>query len=489
MVAKQVSPDLSDVSLLLGSLVPQDNFYRRLKQRLDLTFLYVAVAPYYGQCGHQSIDPIVFFKLLLVGHLENLCSDRAIIRTSQLRLDILYFLDYSVGQPLPWHSTLSRTRQRLPPVVFDACFQHILSACVEAGMVAGDTQAIDSAFVQAWASMDTLKAIDLAEWSVEKNLMPLPEQALGQPTPLLATVNANKLRRNNRTHRSSTDGEARLAQKPGKAFRLYYLSSMAVDTASHVITHIQADLADEKDSRHLMDLVGKIAHTLKGQGLPLQAVLADSGFSSGENYAALEQKGIVGYVSISGVYKPDRGLFTYQPDQDAYVCTQGKELPCVGLRMEKGYPIYYYYSKTSDCGPCPVKAACCGKRRYKQLAVTAFRHYYQRVQARLNSPQGQRMKKRRSSTVEPVFGSLLNYFGMRRVNTRGREAAHKIMLLAATAYNLKKYLAFPVGPKTKVKALNQSSQECLYFCVQLKLRLWEIFLEPFSVVQHPRVVW
>jgi hypothetical protein len=154
--------------------------------------------------------------------------------------------------------------------------------------------------------------------------------------------------------------------------------------------------------------------------------------------------------------------------------------------MENGYPIYYYYSKTSDCGPCPLKAACCGKRRYKQLAITAFRNYYQRTQARLNSPQGQRMKKRRSATVEPVFGSLLNYFGMRRVNTRGREAAHKTMLLAATAYNLKKYLAFPAGPKTKVKALTQSSQQCLYFCVQLKLRLWDILLEPFSVVQHPR---
>ena len=221
-----------------------------------------------------------------------------------------------------------------------------------------------------------------------------------------------------------------------------------------------------------MDLVGKIAHTLKGQGLPLQAVLADSGFSSGENYAALEQQGLVGYVSISGVYKPDRGLFTYQPDQDAYVCTQGKELPCVGLRMEKGYPIYYYYSKTSDCGQCPVKAACCGKRRYKQLAVTAFRNHYQRAQAHLNSPQGQRMKKRRSATVEPVFGSLLNYFGMRRVNTRGREAAHKIMLLAATAYNLKKYLAFPAGPQTKVKALTKHYRRGFIFLSSENYGFW-----------------
>ena len=60
---------------------------------------------------------------------------------------------------------------------------------------------------------------------------------------------------------------------------------------------------------------------------------------------------------------------------------------------------------------------------------------------------------------------------MRRVNTRGKEAAHKIMLLAATAYNLKKYLAFPGGPKTKVKALTKKLQNAFYFLVQPALRL------------------
>jgi hypothetical protein len=57
MVAKQASPNQCDTSLALESLVPKDNLYRRLKQRLDLSFLYAAVAPYYGPCGHQSIDP------------------------------------------------------------------------------------------------------------------------------------------------------------------------------------------------------------------------------------------------------------------------------------------------------------------------------------------------------------------------------------------------------------------------------------------------
>lgn len=86
MVGKQASSDQRGPGLTLERLVPKDNFYRRLKQVLDLGFLYGAVEPYYGRCGQKSLDPVVFFKLLLVGHLENLLSDRAIVQKSQLRL-------------------------------------------------------------------------------------------------------------------------------------------------------------------------------------------------------------------------------------------------------------------------------------------------------------------------------------------------------------------------------------------------------------------
>lgn len=139
-------------------MVPTANFYRRLKQVLNLSFLYELVAPYYCKCGHQSVDPVLFFKLMLVELLENLSSDRALIRHCQLRLDILFFLDHALDQPLPWHSTLSRTRQRLPAKVFDECFQYSLRQCAQAGLVDGQIQAIDTAYVEANASLDTLEA-------------------------------------------------------------------------------------------------------------------------------------------------------------------------------------------------------------------------------------------------------------------------------------------------------------------------------------------
>jgi hypothetical protein len=300
---------------------------------------------------------------------------------------------------------------------------------------------------------------------LEKNPAPLLATPSQPPVSLKAVVNSKKLTGNNRTHQSQTDQVSRSACTTSRAWPSTRLT-MSLPISKPIWP--QRRTVDEKDSRHLMELVTKTNNQLKGQGLPMQCVLADSGFSSGENYAALEGRGLVSFVTSSGVYKPDRTGFTYQQELDNYVCPEGKVLRCLGLRMAGGCSQFYYYAKPSDCGPCALKTACCGRRKCKQITISAFRNHYRRMQARLDSPQGQRMKKRRRATVEPVFGSLLNYYGMRRVNTKGREAAHKVMLMAATAYNLQKLMAFAGGPKVKVKALTKALQQDLYFFVQVE---------------------
>ena len=140
----------------LSDRVPESNFYRRLKDVLDLDYLYESTKPYYGSSGQKSIDPVVFFKLCLVGYLENIISDRDLIQHSSMRLDILFFIGYDIDEPLPWHSTISRTRQLYPETVFEAVFTKVLLLCIDKGMVSGHTQAIDSAPIKANASMDTL---------------------------------------------------------------------------------------------------------------------------------------------------------------------------------------------------------------------------------------------------------------------------------------------------------------------------------------------
>jgi len=141
----------------LSGHMPKHNFYRRLKEVLDLHFIYGLTKCYYGESGQKSIGPVVFFKLCLVGYLENIISDRDLIQHSGMRLDILYFLGYDIDGPLPWHSTIGRTRQLYPETVFEEVFTKVLSMCVDAGMVSGHTQSIDSAPIKANASMDTLE--------------------------------------------------------------------------------------------------------------------------------------------------------------------------------------------------------------------------------------------------------------------------------------------------------------------------------------------
>ena len=141
----------------LSERVPGHNFYRRLKDAIDLDFLYPLTKGHYGESGRKSIDPVVFFKLCLVGYLENLISDRKLIDHCSMRLDILFFIGYDLDEELPWHSTISRTRQLFPEAVFMEVLTKVLAMCVEKGMVSGHTQAIDSAPVKANASMDTLE--------------------------------------------------------------------------------------------------------------------------------------------------------------------------------------------------------------------------------------------------------------------------------------------------------------------------------------------
>ena len=129
----------------LSKRVPPHNLYRRLAELVDRTFLYDQTRALYSHTAQPSLDPVVFFKLVLLVQLENLVSDRRLVKHCALRLGTLLFLGYELGEKLPWHSTISRTRQLFPAAVFERQFDHVFAWCVARGLVAGDTQAVNLA--------------------------------------------------------------------------------------------------------------------------------------------------------------------------------------------------------------------------------------------------------------------------------------------------------------------------------------------------------
>jgi hypothetical protein len=254
----------------------------------------------------------------------------------------------------------------------------------------------------------------------------------------------------NKTHYSPTDPDARISVIPiaigtGKARKLNYMSQLSVDTAHHVITDIKAYHADKKDNQYLPDICNRLKTRLHTQGLIWRNCVADTGYSSGENYAFLETETLQSFIPPHGTYKGGPEKFTYHQEQDHYVCPQGKIIPFkkVFLDYRTKTKKKEYRGSSKICKDCPIASQCLGKTaKEKKFSVTYYREEYERNIARVNSPQGRYMKAKRQSTVEPVFGTLKEYMGLRKINTIGIEQANKVMHLSAMAYNLKKYLKF-----------------------------------------------
>ncbi len=504
MQGKKIYQEKLFANFQLSDRVPKNNFYRRLHKVLDLDFLYKLTRPFYGESGQESIDPIVFFKLCLVGYLENIISDRKLISHCAMRLDILYFIGYDIDEPLPWHSTISRTRQLYTEAVFEEFFTKVLQMCINKGMVSGHTQAIDSAPIKANASMDTLElkvpAEELEDYLLKvrhisdvdkpKNTRKAKENkaskeqqtVTAKPSELQAIKSRNKKwskdqnyrpgagnkgskYTSNKTHYSPTDPDARISVKPGKARKLNYSSQLSVDTGHHVITDIKAYHADKKDSQCLEDITVRLKKRLDKNGLLWQNILADTGYSDGSNYAFLETEALESYIPPHGTYKGGPEGFLYDKEQDCYICPQGKTIPFkkVFRDYKTGTKKKEYRCSSLICKTCPIKQQCLGKTaQEKKFTVTYYREEYERNNKRVNSKQGRYMKYKRSSTVEPVFGTLTQFMGLRKINTIGIQQANKVMHMAAIAYNIKKYLKFTS------KTVQTNKQRLAFYLYQIK---------------------
>lgn len=446
------------IKFQLSDHIPSDNLYRRLNALIDFSFLYKATTQYYGKEGQKSIDPVVFMKLILAGYLENLNSDRRIINALGLRLDIRYFVGYDLDEILPWHSTLSRTRKLYGQDVFMDLFKKVLEQCIDKGMISGKRQAIDSVFIKANASTGSMlhKGImedaeiygkELEENEEEKEHKqddkdkPVPGT---EPDKTLAVSYGPDYKPEKKgmqkvkaaTHYSPVDPDSRLSLKKGKPLALNYLGQVCVDTASHVITHVQAFKADKRDSECLPELVSQVVNNLNSHNINVKEVLADTNYSSGTALKSLEATGITGYIPNIGRYKYQREHFTYHAEGDYYECRNGQKLTLQGI-----YAGDKRYTRTQkNCMGCPFKDTCIGNKREIALTETIDKPYYDQMHLRMQTKEAKRAKLIRQSTVEPVIGSLVTYYGIKKVNSKGIEQANKCLTMAAIAYNLKKLL-------------------------------------------------
>ena len=144
-------------SFNLDDRIRPDNPLRQIHQLLDFSWVRPAVADMYGSTGNPSIDPVVLLELMLILLLENIPSERELMRRLPERLDWLWFCQYDLDSELPNHSVLSKARRHWGQDVFGALFARILQQCIDAGLVDGSVLHIDSSLIQGDVSVDSLQ--------------------------------------------------------------------------------------------------------------------------------------------------------------------------------------------------------------------------------------------------------------------------------------------------------------------------------------------
>jgi transposase len=328
----------------LDSLVPDDHFLKRLESLVSLDFIRDITRDYYFHTGKPSIDQVVLVKMLLVGYLFDIRSERKLTEEITLNLGYRWYIGYELDEEIPNHSIFSKARKRFGKKIFTQIFEEILKTAIDYGIVSREGILVDSTIVKVDSSAGSTVEINL---SPEEYWRKLDESEMvkgrgGRKTksdlPLHTgshfdgKPDKNKMgkrrRRTNSSYlkkRSTTDPDATLFYRPGAGNYLSYKAHISTDICG-IITAVATSTSSLHDTGAIPTLIE--SHE-KIMGTP-SWIAADTKYGSEECLKYLQDKGIK--TIINPETKSNRPKhyskeeFTYDNGKDQYICPEGNIL-------------------------------------------------------------------------------------------------------------------------------------------------------------------
>ena len=391
----------------LESLIPEDHRLRKLNRVLDLGFVHEAVRPCYcSDNGRPSIDPEVVIRLFLLQAIEGIRSVRELMREVQVNLAYRWFIGYRLEEPLPDHSTLSRSLERFGDEVFNRLFLESIRRCQTSGLIEGRVLHVDA-------------------------------------TTIRADLDANRVDK-----ADSPDPDARFGRFPDGKKRPGYKQQTVADGRSRVVVGVSVQPANRPDDTGMAGMVDVVINRL---GQVPEVVCADAAYGSGKNCAAMEVRGIR-LVSppqepphVGGEYFTVED-FTYDSQRDEFTCPTGKTLKFVGFdRTRPGRRQYCAWR--SHCRTCELKDRCTRSER-RVIKVSSYHGALVRLRADSRTENFREVYRSRAPVIEGVFGEAKQWHGLRRAWRRGLAKMRVQCLLIAAVMNFKRLAAaffdFPV---------------------------------------------
>jgi len=423
----------------LDAAVPRDHLVREIAAVLDLSWVYDELAAHYPSIGRPSIDPVLMIRMLIIGYVFGIRSERALCREVQVNLAYRWFCGLSIEDRLPDHSAFSRARNERfsDSDIFRRVFERVVQACIAANLVDGDGFAVDASLIAADANKR--RSIPGAEWNREID----PKQASRAVKEYLATLDDPSYGIASQVTPkfiSPSDPAAQWTGALRSAAFFAYADNYLIDVKFGVIMDVEASRAIRQAEVGAARTM--IARTEARFGLKPSWLAADSAYGSATNLDWLvNEKGIAPHVPVIDKSKRDDGTFSreefiYDKEQDIYICPAGKRLKTSGTLVNGGTTLLYRASN-SDCGRCPLKPKCCPRspqRKVPRDMNEAARDVARAIARTQQFAQTRRDRKK----VEMLFAHLKRILRLGRLRLRGPRGAQFEFTLAAIAQNLRR---------------------------------------------------
>lgn len=425
----------------IESLVPEKHLLRKIGAVVDFSFIRERVKHLYCEDnGRPALDPVVLFKLLLLGYLYGVRSERQLMREVEVNVAYRWFLGLRLRDKVPDASTLSQNRRRRfsESTIYQEIFDHIVELAVSRGLASGAVLYTDSTHLKANANKNKF---DVAEVAVKpREYLDALDTAIAEDRaehgkkPLKASDAEPESKQ---IKVSRTDADAGYMVREGKPKGFFYLDHRTVDGRHAIITDTHVTPASVHDS---VPYMGRLDRQRERFGFDIRAVGVDAGYAAAAITRGLEERNIYGVIGYRTPTHRDgyfyKREFRYDEKLDVYLCPNGQKLNYRTTNRE-GYR--QYHSDAEECRHCPVRHKCTQSSNATKVVT---RHVWESSRERMDqhrlSRVGKRIYKRRKETVERSFADAKQLHGHRYARMRGLAKVQQQCLLAAAAQNIKK---------------------------------------------------
>ena len=431
----------------LDAVVPDDHLVRKIAAVLDLSWVHAELAPHYSRIGRPSIDPALMIRMLIIGYVFAIRSERALCREVQVNLAYRWFCGLSIEDRLPDHSAFSRARNERfrDGDVFRRVFERVVSACIAAGLVGGEGFAVDASLIAADANK--CRSMPGTEWTKEVD----PETAQRAVKDYLATLDDPAFGAASEVTPkfiSPSDPAAQWTGALRNAAFFAYADNYLIDIKFGIIMDVEASRAIRQAEVGAARTM--IERTEARFGITPDWLAADTAYGSASNLDWLvNDKAIAPYIPVIDKSKRSDGTFSredfsYDAEQDRYHCPAGKVLTTTG-RLVNGGATLLYRASTRDCAPCPLKSRCCPKEPARKIPRDV-NEAARDVARALTRTEAYVQTRRDRKKVEMLFAHLKRILRLGRLRLRGPRGAQFEFTLAAIAQNLRRLAKLAVHP-------------------------------------------